>query len=979
MGSDERRQAEELATRTRELSPEGRRAFLDEACEGRAELRRRVEDLLASQGEAFAYFEELADRVAASVPRELDAAREGTQIGAYRLIEQIGRGGMGTVFLAERADGQFDQRAALKVIRRGMESDQALRRFLAERQILASLHHPHIARLLDGGVTAEGLPYFVMEHVAGAPLTDHCDQRRLTIDGRLRLFCTVGEAVQYAHRNLVVHRDLKPSNILVTPEGTVKLLDFGIAKVLAEDEKDQDTGLTHGGRPMTPFYAAPEQFRSEPVTTATDVYSLGVVLYELITGRRPYNLTSRSSGEVERAVLEQEPESPSAALRRIEPQPGEGGTKVRITPEAIAEARATTPARLRRRLAGELGTIVLTALRKEPERRYRSAEQLVDDVRRHLEGRPVMAHKDTLGYRAAKFVRRHRLGVAAAAALAVLSLGFVASVTFQSARIARERDKAQHVANLFVELFKVSDPTEARGGSITARELLDKGVGHIEQGLQDQPEVQASLFDVMGRVYQNLGIYDTAGTLLEKALETRRRVLGPSHLDVGESLNALGELRRQKGDYKGAEVVLREAVALNRSLAGGGDPRLAESLNHLGKVLLAKGEHAEAEAVLREALSINRRSLGADHVQVGESLNNLGAVLYARGDDAGAEPLFREGLEVRRKRMGPDHPLVAASLNNLASLLSRKGDYAEAEGASREALAVYRKLFAGDHPRVATALNNLALILYARADYAAAEPVFRESLAMRRKLLPAEHPDVAQSLSNLGLLLQMQGRFDESEALYREALQIRQRALGLRHVLVAQSLNNLGLLLEARGRLEEAAGLLNEGLTLLRDQLGPEHALVAMSLNNLGSVAEGKGSLEEAEALHRQALAIRRKALRPGHPELAYSLLGLGRVLVGRGSAREAEPLLKEGLEIRTKSLPKESWEIGEAQAALGACLAALERRPEAEALLLAGHETLRVRRGPEHPLTLAARRALASLYEGWGRRSDALRYQTQR
>lgn len=911
---------DELFALALERPPSDREAFLSETCRDDTELRREVEELLRSHERACDYFDDLGGRVAESATREIESVVVEMQIGSYRTLHVIGQGGMGTVYLAERADGQFDQRVALKVVRTGLESEDLTKRFLAERQILAQLQHPNIASLLDGGVTEDGRPYFVMEYAAGVPLTEYCDEKRLTVDERLRLFRVVAEAVQYAHRNLVVHRDLKPGNILITSDGAVKLLDFGIAKVLGGSEQDGGARATRPDlRPMTLAYAAPEQIRGGPVTTATDVYALGVILYELLSGAHPYAVDGRTTGELERAVLEQDPERPSVTVARQ----GE-------TAPAIALARSTTPNRLRRRLSGDLDNLCLMALKKEPERRYQSAEQLSEDIRRHLEGLPVIARRDTSWYRAGKFIARHRVGVGAAAAIILLIIAFSVAVTLQSVRVARERDKAERVAELFVDLFKVSDPAEARGKPISARELLDRGADKIEKELGGQPEVQATLMDVLGRVYMNLGIYDRATVLLEKSLQLRRELLGRKHRHVADSLEAVAELHRLKGQYDRADGLLREALSLHRELAGESDPQVAQVLNSLGKVLFGKGAYGEAETILRQALEINREALGEEHAEVATTLNNLAAVLYAKGDDAGAEPAFRQSLAIRRKVLGETHPLVAATMTNLASLLSRKGDYDAAEQVNRESLDLYRKVVGPAHPSIATNLNNLALVLYAKGDLAAAEPLFRESLEMRRKLLGQHHPDIAQSLGNLGLLLQTAGRYEEVEPLYREALEIRRQAFGSAHPIVAQSLNNMGLLHLARGRPDAAEPLFREALEMLRKTLSPKHALVATSLHNLASALHAGKQYEPAEALYREALAIRREALPSGHPDLAFSLVGLGKMLIERGDVAQAEPLLREGLELRRKALPKNSPLIAEAEQALRAC-ADLMATPKAE------------------------------------------------
>jgi eukaryotic-like serine/threonine-protein kinase len=431
-----------------ELPAEERSGYLDAACAADAALRAEVKNLLLADAEAGSFIEAPAYEAAtkpmgAGEPAGRDGAPQ--RIGAYRLLSELGRGGMGAVYLAERADDEYRRRVAIKLIRRGMDSDEILRRFRHERQILASLDHPHIARLLDGGTSADGLPYFVMEHIEGEPLTDYCDRRRLSVTARLQLFRDVCAAVHYAHQSLVVHRDLKPSNILVTNDGAVKLLDFGIAKLLFASELTPLSlrQTAPGVRLMTPEYASPEQVRGETVTTASDIYALGVILYELLTGRRPYRLTRRSLHEVERIVCEQEPERPSTAISRVEAEvDGAGELHALATPESVSLTREGSPERLRRRLRGDLDNIVLRALSKEPARRYGSAEQFSEDLRRHLTGLPVIARPDTFGYRSGKFIRRHKAGVAAAAAAALMLAGFGANQTAQSARLARERDRA---------------------------------------------------------------------------------------------------------------------------------------------------------------------------------------------------------------------------------------------------------------------------------------------------------------------------------------------------------------------------------------------------------------------------------------------------------------------------------------------------------------------------------------------------------
>ena len=830
-----------------------------------------------------------------------------SRIGPYRIVEEIGRGGMGTVYLAERADGQFEQRVAVKLMRAGLDSTAAQRRFAAERRILARLQHPNIARLLDGGVASDGRPFLVVELVPGQAITRYCDERRLAVDTRLELFKKMGAAVEYAHRNLVVHRDLKPSNILVTDDGTVKLLDFGIAKLLGQQDDTESPETEAGLRPLTPEYSAPEQAAGEPITTATDTHGLGLVLYELLTGRRAYRIEGRTPAELDRVTRKLDPPPrPSVAVR----EPGD------LTPEEIAAARATTPTRLARRLAGDLDTICLMAVRHEPERRYRSAASLLDDVERHRTQRPVVARGDSFGYRAGKALRRHRLGLSVAGAFLALLVGSAAVTAVQGARIARERDKAERVSELLVELFEIADPGRARGESITAREILDAGVGRIGDGLSTQPEVQAALLDVMGQVYRNLGLYDRAAPLLERALATREQ-LDPDGAAVAESLTHLGLLRADQGEFDEAEEILRRALEIHRRTAGPEDVHVARGMNHLGTALFRRGDYDAAEPLLRAALELSRHQEDAGS-DVAAGLNDLGMLLYGRGDYTAAEPLLAEAAAMRRELLGEDHPAVADTLSNLASALSRQGRYEDAERHQRESLDIRQSILGPEHPRVAVSLNNLGLILYSRGEHESSEPYLRESLEIRRQGLGDSHPDTAQSLSNLGLLLQATGRIDEAETLYREALDTRRRAYGESHIRVAQSLNNLALLLQAKSELVAAERLLREGREMLRETVGEQHPFYATDLNNLAAVLDQAGVDGEAEALYREALEIRRGVLPARHPHIAYALVGLGRLLTRSGRTDEAVPLLEEAVAIRREVFGDDAAATREALDALG-------------------------------------------------------------
>ena len=605
------RRAETLFGAAMELEPEQRDEFLADACRDDPALRSEVLGLLAHL---------VAANTDELFPRLFDQAASpsliGRQIGSYRILREIGEGGMGTVYLVERED--VGQRAALKVVRDGrLATSSQLQRFLRERRVLARLEHSGIARLFDAGVTEDRLPYLVMEYVEGVPITQYCDTERLTIDERLHLFQQVCLAVQHAHRNLVVHRDLKPSNILITQStagAEVKLLDFGIAKLLDGSESGE-AGLTQRGVPLlTPDYASPEQVRDAPVTTASDVYSLGVILFELLCGHRPYCTRGRSPAEVERVVCNTAPERPSVMVqKRLELRDADGAL-AEFAPAAPSLLRRTTPDRLRRRLAGDLDTIVLEALRKDPARRYASIEPLLEDIRRHLDGRPVHARPDTPGYRMRKFVGRHRMSVAAAATFAVLLLAFASVTAVQSARIAaqadriaRERDNAQQVAAFLANLFRTLDPYAGGGQPVTIREVLDSGVARIDRDLATQPLVRAEMMDVMAQAYDGLGYHADARALIESSLYIRLRMSGEADPAIAGLLSQLAHVLVEEGDYRGAERLLRRNLITRRALYGDDHPYVARILNSLAQAL-RKNLHQAAEYFPQDVVATPRGS-----------------------------------------------------------------------------------------------------------------------------------------------------------------------------------------------------------------------------------------------------------------------------------------------------------------------------------------------------------------------------------
>ena len=881
-------------------------------------------------------------------------------VGPYRPLRLLGRGGMGAVYLAERRESDFVKQVAVKVLRSDRLDDQALRRFLAERRILAGLQHENIASLIDGGTTDEGLPYVVMEHVEGEDLIRHVRRHELGVRACLELFRQVLAAVDYAHQHLIVHRDLKPSNVLVNQAGVPKLLDFGIAKLIVSEGGDSELAptLTRTGMfVFTPEYASPEQVTGDAITTATDVYSLGLILYELLTGARPQEFGATGPLELERIVCRQVPELPS---------------------QRVDKARA-------RELDGDLDNIVLTALRKEPERRYGSVSGLSEDLRRYLEGLPVSARKDTFRYRASKFVRRHRIAVTAGALFLLLLTGSAIGLALQSARLKRQRDIARResqiageVTEFLVGLFELSVPGEVNANRLRAREVLDRGSREIASEVGSAPLVRAALLDAMGRAYLELGLNDEAEPLLEQSLalyadaglsveqaEGTRQVarlrfaqgrmqegvtlarraldllerevspdpgrLGNAHLLLASvlqesgrteealshatqaraslestfgassepavsALAAIAGIHFDRGDYSLASEVIELADAANLELYGERHVKRAAMLRGRAVIHEACQEFDQAKACREKALAIDREILGEEHPDVGDDLYALASTAEAMGDFEQAESILRDLLERDRIQLG-EHPAVALDLNDLASVLSSTGRFQEALTLFEEAAQLQERVLPPDHPEIATTLSNTGVLFkrWGRRDLA--RPYFEQALEIRERTLEPDHPALLTSLNLLAVLSFEEGRFEEAEAIYRDVLERRRRVLG-DHSQVAGSLLSLGMALERLGRAEEALEAMEQSVELFRRTLPSGHLEIAEATHRLGVMLRQRGRYDEAESYLRDALETRRTVTAANDPRLATTHRELGRCLADMNRHEEALEQLEEALAI---------------------------------------------------------------------------------
>ena len=964
----------------------------------------------------------------------------GQCIGAYKLLEEIGEGGYGVVYRAEQ-EAPIRRVVALKVIKPGKDTKQVIARFEAERQALAMMDHPNIARVFEAGATETGRPYFVMELVEGDRITDYCDSHNLSTRERLQLFIQVCRAVQHAHQKGIIHRDLKPSNILVVEQDgvpTPKVIDFGIAKATQAPLSESAVSTAFEQFVGTPAYMSPEQagLETKDVDTRSDIYSLGVLLYELLTAHTPFEreeLLESGINEMRRVIREKEPPKPSTRLTTLSAPDLE---------EVARRQRAGVP-QLLQLVRGDLDWIVMTCLEKERARRYESASGLAGDIERHLNDEPVTAAPPGTMYRLGKFTRRHRVGLGVALALLLLLAAGVFASTWEAVRATRaerqqrllradaeaaerasrtEAMKSGQVAEFLTDMLRGVGPSVALGRDTKLlHEILDKTAERVGKELKNQPDVEAELLDTVGNVYRELGDYAKADSMVRESLTLRKALFGENDLRVAASLNDLGAVLEAQSKPAEAEVLFRKALAIRRQLSGNDSPAVAATLNNIGTALFDQGKFGKAEETQRKALALREKLFGKENADVAVSLHSLGNVLLMEGKNAEAEAIFRRVLAMREKLLGKVHPLVATTLGNLGTALWYENKFSQAEQVYRQTLAMQRQLMGNEHPDVATSLHNLACVLQSEGKFSEAESFCKQALALRRKLLGAQNPECASTLSALAAIYQGEGRFGEAETAEREALAIQQERLGPEHPETAVSLSNLADMLRTEGKLSEAEPMARQAVALLKKALGPEHQLVAAVMDVLGNVLRDEGKLGEAETCQREALAIRRKELSAGSPDIAQSLNDLAGVLSAQRHPEQAELLYRQALAIRVKvlgdsnpdtidsffglaaalqeqgklteaeSLMREclavsgkhsagDWRAFDCRARLGSILLAEKRCEEAEPLLLGGYDGLKQCKGTI-PWGMRGRLEetvdqLVTLYAKTGRRRKADEWQ---
>jgi serine/threonine protein kinase len=861
MTGDNWERVKEILHQAMQLAPQERSAFLDETCASDRALREELESLLLADDGLHPGF-----LISPPMAGKWDTVANGIDIAGglaagqifaqrFQLVRKLGEGGMGQVWLAEQTS-PVKRQVALKLIKAGMYDESVVQRFQSERQSLAIMDHPAIAKVFDAGTTPQGQPYFVMEYVHGLPITEYCDQKKLKIPERLELFIHACEAVQHAHRKAIIHRDIKPANILVVEvdgKPTPRIIDFGLAKAITPQASNEPHFTKMGFFMGTPGYMSPEQ--ADPsvrdIDTRTDVYSLGVVLYVLLAGLQPFDTKQQQEfplDELLRKLRVEEPPTPSTRV----------GSN-RMNSAGTAEARSTEPRQLVKILRGDLDWITMKALEKDRARRYGTASDLAADIRHYLNNEPVVARPANVAYQVRKYARRHRVAVGVTAGLVLVLAVFSVLQALQLRRIIRERDRANRerdratrITDFMTGMFKVSDPGQARGNSVTAREILDKASNDMRTGLAKDPEVQSQMMQVMATTYENLGLYARADELAKRALDSRLSQWGPDDPKTLESMTQLGRILDREANYAESEKLERQALAGERRILGTDDPLTLKEMDDLAGVLGHEGHFDEEEKLEREAAEVGTRKLGAENQQVLRASSNLGVALWNQGRYAEAEQEYRRVLEVDRRVLGPDDP------------------------------------------QTLKAIGNLGLALKSQSRLSEAEPLFREALTRAQRVVGSEHPDTAFDMDRLADLLSMEGHLADAEKLTREELAIRMRTLGPEHTRTLVAKINLSDELYSEGHIREAEKLQREVLETQIRLRGPENVNTLIFRSYLARTLTREGHYAEAEKLARETYEIQCRDSGPQHPDTLDTLRELGKAMAYSHRYAEASQLFRD-------------------------------------------------------------------------------------
>ena len=976
-------QTNAIAIAALDLPVAERAAFLDQACGDDAPLRQLVEALIRAH-----QFAPTLGRLGSPGRKPTGALsmpvseKPGDKIGPFKLLQQIGVGAFGVVYMAEQ-EQPVRRRVALKVIKLGMDTKQVIARFEAERQALALMDHPNIAKVLDAGATDAGRPYFVMELVRGVKITDYCDQGNVPTHQRLELFMQVCRAIQHAHQKGIIHRDIKPSNILVTLHDGVpvpKVIDFGIAKAIEQKLTDKTLFTELNQFIGTPAYMSPEQAELSglDIDTRSDIYSLGVLLYELLTGQMPFDpkaLRVAGLDEMRRIIREHDPVKPSTKLSSL----------TAADQTSVARQRQVEALKLIHLVRGDLDWIAMKCLEKDRARRYETANGLVADIRRHLDNEPVVARPPSQLYQFSKLVRRNKLlfaSVGAVAAALILGLGLSTFLFIQETRehdlAMREAKKSEEVARFLSDMLEGVGPSVALGRDTRLlREILDKTADRVAEELKAQPELEANLLTTIGEVYRALEVYDKAEAMHRKALTIRTRLWGERNADVATSKDALGMALFSQTKLAEAEALYSGALTIRTQLFGADHPAVAASLDNVAVLLQAQGQLPEAETVHRKVLAL-RRKFTDNRPELAEALIHLASALWRQKQPKGleeAETLNAEAMAILRRQFGEFHPGLATAMLNQATVFQAEGKQKEAEAMYSATLDLLKRLQAEESATMAQTLDNFGMMLSSQGKLPEGETMLRRALELRRRVLGDRHEDYAQSLNNLAVVLQWGGNLAGAEKFQREYLARTIELHTSNHLYVVVAKNNLAWVLRDQGKLPEAELLLREALTLQRNLVGATNADFAFSLHNLGALCNDQGKFAEAEQAHREALAIRRLVLGNEDPKVGGSLVLLATTLCDAGKPAEAESFARSGWDIFHRKQP-DDWRAYNAQAVLGRSLAGQTNYLAAEPLLLSGclglEQRLAAMPAAAKPYYAQALRSLIQLYKAWDKPEPA-------
>ena len=934
---------------------ERRAGFLVDACPDDPQLRREVQSLLNQDDDSFLEgsplssaevdqkrsFIEAAPPADSRLDQKMDSGIEpAALIGPYLLLKLIGRGGMGEVWLADQKQ-PVRRSVALKLIKTGMDTREVVTRFESERQALAWMDHPAIAKVFDAGSTPQGRPYFVMEYVPGIPITNYCDKHKLTTHERLELFILVCEGVQHAHHKAIIHRDLKPSNILVAEmdgKPMPRIIDFGIAKPTSQKLTPETLYTRVGAVLGTIDYMSPEQANSagEDIDTRTDVYSLGIMLYELLVGVRPFNFRKMAFDEVLRYLREKDAPRPSTKFHSLGPD----STKA-------ARNRRTDPPTLIRQLRGDPDAIVLKALEKDRARRYASAADLGGDIRRYLRHEPVTAHPPSFAYRMRKYVRRHEVGAAFAGVLALLLVAAGVAEAVQLRRLTLERDRADtqttiaQSVNDFLhnDLLAQASAANQSGPKIKpdpdlkVRTALDRAAARIPGRFERQPEVEAAVRDTIGQAYIDLGLYPEARTHLERAADLHRRALGAEN------------------------------------------PKTLKTMRRIGDLEIFLGKYPEAEALLTKTLDIERHVLGPEHPEVLASMNSLATAYERDGKYAQGEPLFYQTLEIRRRVLGPEHRDTLASMNDLAVTYAEEGKYLQVEALFTRILEISRRVLGPEHPDTLRSMDNLANAYVTEGKYQQAEEPYTQVTEIKRRVLGLRHPETLRSMGNLAIDYEAEGKYPQAEALQSQILAIELNLLGRKHPETLLSMGNLAATYGDAGKYGQAEALLAQTIEFDLRVLVSDHPSTLNTLSEFAWICQRQGKYAAAETYAAQTLAKRRRVLGSDNLDSMTSAADLALAYVSQAKFVESEPLAREALEFNRKNQP-DNWQRFRAATLLGASEAGQKKYAEGEALLLEGYQGMLARKDridvPDWYHLDRAREWIVHLYRAWGKPEKA-------